>query len=306
MGYRNAYHQCFAPMDKYFTPFLVPHSKKGFSTKEKREVLPEHNQSLNLVPQIMSNQADDCIHTIEKLEQYGYKEININLGCPSKTVVSKRRGSGFLAYPEELRVFLNRVCEFAMARGILISVKTRLGKQDVDDFQKIMEIYEELPLSEVIIHPRIQTDFYKGHPRMEQFSYAYQTSRHDLCYNGDLFTVLDIQKLLSDYPKIDRVMLGRGILKNPFLVEWAKAEAISDTDRAYTEKELARLRNFHDRIFETYQKDYFGEANVLFKMKELWTFLGDRFPEYEKQLKIIRKAQHLDRYLDAVNEIFKY
>ena len=160
--FRNAYHRYFYPMDKYFTPFLVPHSKKGFSAKEKREILPENNEGLYLVPQIMSNHADECLKTIEKLRVYGYKEVNLNMGCPSKTVVSKGRGAGFLAFPEELDYFLDEVFERISNTDVKLSIKTRLGRDEPEEFFRILEIYNQYPLEELIIHPRVQKDFYKN------------------------------------------------------------------------------------------------------------------------------------------------
>lgn len=312
MGYRNAYDHCFAPLDKYFTPFLVPHSKKGFSTKEKREVVPENNQGIPLIPQIMSNQAENCIQTIEKLAVYGYKEVNLNMGCPSRTVVSKKRGSGFLAYPEELRAFLDQVCNETAKKGIGISVKTRIGKNAPDELIELLDIYNEFPLTELIIHPRVQSDFYKGTPRMEWFTYAYEHSKNPVCYNGDIYTVSEFWALMKKYPNLDRIMIGRGILRNPFLIEWIK-ESLQENNETmhqasecpFSAKELERIRSFHDEVLKIYQNEYSGEANVLFKMKEIWTYLGNSFPEYPKQLKAIRKAQHLDRYSEAVNVILK-
>lgn len=156
--YRRAYHQHFAPMDKYFTPFLVPHTKKGFSTKEKNDVMPEHSPGMNLVPQIMSNQAESFLHTVEKLKVYGYEEVNLNLGCPSKTVVSKGRGSGFLADPDGLDRFLDEIFKKC---DVKISIKTRIGKDDPEEFARLLDIYNQYPVEELIIHPRVQKDFIK-------------------------------------------------------------------------------------------------------------------------------------------------
>lgn len=288
--FRNAYHKYFHPMDKYFTPFLVPHSKKGFSVKEKREILPENNQGLYLVPQIMSNHAKDCIKTIGKLQEFGYQEINLNMGCPSKTVVSKGRGSGFLAFPEELDRFLEEVFDGTGHGKIKISVKTRIGKDEPEEFLHILDIYNRYPLEELIIHPRVQKDFYKNEPNLEMFGYGLRNSKSKVCYNGDIFDAgkcCGIQKL---FPETDRYMLGRGILRNPALLDEIHGKSI--------QKE--RLRQFHDKLYEDYKAVNSGDKNVLFKMKEIWSYLGASFPGQEKTLKRIRKAQRLDVYEDAV------
>ncbi len=284
-------------MDKYFTPFFVPHSKKGFSTKEKREILPENNAGLFLVPQIMSNHAEDCLKTIDKLLAYGYKEINLNMGCPSKTVVSKGRGSGFLAFPEELDRFLDGVFEGIRDTDVRLSVKTRLGKDGPEEFFRILEIYNQYPLEELIIHPRVQKDFYKNEPNLELFAYGQENSKSPVCYNGDIFTAEKYEKIQKLFPKVSAFMLGRGILMDPALLERIKKEAGDGGAQA------GKIRRFHDKLCEEYRALGMGDKNVLFKMKEIWCYLGKSFPGKEKALKKIRKAERFDRYEAAVEEL---
>lgn len=289
--YRRAYHTCFCPMDKYFTPFLVPHLKKGFSTKEKNEIIPEHNPGMYLVPQIMTNCAGDFIKTVEKLQVYGYQEVNLNLGCPSKTVVSKFRGSGFLGKPEELDRFLDEI--FSKSR-VKISVKTRIGKDSPEEFEHLLEIYRRYPLEELIIHPRIQLDFYKNHPNLDEFGKSLEQEYFPICYNGDIFQPDDYEKIRQRFPDVKRIMLGRGIIMDPSLAEQLKGK-----ERA----SLNRLRQFHDQIYGDYQSLDMGDKNVLFKMKELWCYMGEMFPEQKKALKAIKKAENKERYEEAVREI---
>lgn len=293
--FRNAYHAHFRPMDKYFTPFLVPHSKKGFSTREKREVDPENNRGLYLVPQIMSNQAKDCLQTIGKLEAYGYREINLNMGCPSKTVVSKGRGSGFLAYPEDLDAFLEEVFE-GLPRHMKLSVKTRLGKEAPEEFYRILDIYNQYPLEELIIHPRVQTDFYKNTPDFSMFAYGMENSACPVCYNGDIFSAGDYDRVRERFPQTDLFMLGRGILENPFLIR----EISRDPEAG---KDMAVFWAFHDDVYQGYQELSMGNKNVLFKMKELWCYMGKLFPGREKTLKKIRKAESPRSYEAALAEL---
>ncbi|WPB47861.1 tRNA-dihydrouridine(16) synthase [[Clostridium] scindens] len=289
--YRRAYHACFHPMDKYFTPFLVPHTKRGFNTRELNDILPENNEGMRLVPQILTNDAKGFLQTVKKLEDYGYKEVNLNLGCPSKTVVSKNRGSGFLAMPEELDRFLNEIYE---GTEVKISIKTRIGKHSPEEFGRLLEIYNQYPVEELIIHPRLQQDFYKNTPNLEVFAEAVRGSRNPLCYNGDIFSASDMDRMKKEFPEVKTYMLGRGILVNPGLAGELAGEGPADR---------GRIRVFHDRIYEDYQKISMGDKNVLFKMKELWCYMGHHFPGSEKQLKKIRKAERLDRYEAAVAEI---
>lgn len=290
--YRNAYHRYFMPMDKYFTPFLVPHLKKGFSTKELNEILPEHNEGLYLVPQILSNDAEGFLATMKKLQRLGYSEVNLNLGCPSKTVVSKYRGSGFLAKPEKLEEFLDRIYSEA---EVQISVKTRIGRDSPEEFERLLKIYNKYPVKELIIHPRVQQDFYKNVPNLAVFAEAVKESRNPLCYNGDIFSVSDHQRIEEDFPELPAVMLGRGIITDPGLLEKIKGK--KDTD-------AGRLRAFHDKILEDYRALDFGDKNVLFKMKEIWCYLGKNFAGGEKQLKKVKKAERMKDYETAVDGLF--
>lgn len=291
--YRNAYHRYYMPMDKYFTPFLVPHRKKGFSTKELNEILPDHNKGMDLVPQILSNHAEGFLDTVKKLQRFGYKEINLNLGCPSKTVVSKYRGAGFLAKPEELEKFLDRIYSEAEAE---ISIKTRIGKNSAEEFERILEIYNKYPVKELIIHPRVQRDFYKNEPNLSVFAEAVRESMNPLCYNGDIFTVLDCQKIKEEFPQLPAVMLGRGIISNPGLLEEIRGK----------ERDMEKLRAFMNQIFEGYRELDFGDKNVLFKLKEIWCYLGNMFEGRENQLKKIKKAERIKDYTDAVDGLFAF
>lgn len=297
--FRNAYHRCFYPMDKYFTPFLVPHSKKGFSAKEKRDILPEHNEGLYLVPQIMSNHGDECLKTIGKLQMYGYKEINLNMGCPSKTVVSKGRGAGFLAFLEELNCFLDEVFEGIRNTDVKISIKTRLGRDEPEEFFRILEIYNQYPLKELIIHPRVQKDFYKNIPNVGMFGYGVANSANPVCYNGDIFSVEKYIEVSRCFPDVKTFMLGRGILSDPGLLGRIQRKV----ENGKEETELKRIRQFHDQLYEDYRALSMGDKNVLFKMKEIWSYLGQSFPGHEKVLKKIRKAERLEQYTAAVEEL---
>lgn len=291
--YRRAYHMHYRAMDKYFTPFLVPHTKKDFNTREKNDILPEHNRGMYLVPQILANDAEGFLNTVQKLKVYGYQEVNLNLGCPSKTVVSKGRGSGFLFYTDELNRFLD---EIYAKSDVKISIKTRIGKYGADEWGKLLEIYNQYPLEELIVHPRVQQQFYKGKPDLAAFDDAMKECKHPLCYNGDIFAPEDIERIKERFPELSCVMLGRGILRNPELV-WLIESGKERID-------IKRLRAFHDQIYEDYQEVSCGDKNVLFKMKELWCYLGMLFPEEDKLLKKIRKAEKLGKYEAIVDELF--
>lgn len=299
--YRNAYNACYHPMDKYFTPFLSPKANSGLSFRELNDILPEHNQGLYLVLQILTNQAEDFMRTAMELREYGYTEVNLNLGCPSGTVVSKHKGAGFLEQPDRLDRLLDEVCTRLEQIGMELSVKTRLGMTSPDEFPGLLEIYNRYPIKELILHPRIRTDYYKNTPNMPAFRVGFEGSRAPVCYNGDIFTVSDYETLCGEYPKLDRVMFGRGIISNPGLLDRIAAGA--DSGSAGTGKET--LRQFHQMVYEGYREIMSGDRNVLFKMKELWACMIQIFSDNGKYIKRIKKSQRLEEYEAAVAAVFR-
>jgi len=290
--YRNAYHKHFRAMDKYFTPFLSPSQNKTFKTREMQDVLPENNTDMFIVPQILSNKAEDFIEMAKRLGQLGYQEVNLNLGCPSPTVVTKGKGSGFLEHTEALDAFLEAVLDGV---DMKISIKTRIGKDDPEEFHELMRIYNRYPLEELIIHPRIQQDHYKNTPNLEMFGMGLGISRSPVCYNGDICTASDCERILEQFSGIAAVMIGRGILQNPGLLE-----SIADN----TVLSKSKLRAFHDMIYEEYQEILFGEHVVLFKMKELWFHMLPIFADAERYGKIIKKVQNLKDYEQIIDSLF--
>lgn len=291
--FRNALHRYFDNIDKYFIPFIKPNQKGHFSSREKQDVCPENNQGMKAIPQILTNSTDDFIHTVWKLQQYGYQEINLNFGCPSKTVITKGRGSGFLAFPDELERFLDEI--FEKAGDVDISIKTRIGKESPDEFARILQIYNQYPLKELIIHPRVQKDFYKNHPNLEVFREAVKESKNPVCYNGDMFCLEDYKKISAEFPETDSFMFGRGLLMNPGLAREIRQGICLDKET---------LKKFHDYLYEEYCQVLFGDKTILFKMKELWVFLAPAFTNHEKYLKRIKKSEKLNVYETVVEELF--
>lgn len=294
--YRNAYHKFFRPMDRYFTPFIA---NKKMSNGEIRDLLPEHNKGMHVVPQILTNRSEDFLVVAKEIAQYGYDTVNLNVGCPSGTVVAKGRGAGLLAETEVLDRFLYEIFEGYAGK---ISIKTRIGMEDENEWQDILAVYEKYPLEELIIHPRVRKDFYKGNPRLDAFSYAMEESGHRLCYNGDICSAEDLQDRKERFPDLDRVMLGRGLLCNPFLIEMSKTA--DDAAHDHMQEKKDRLYAFHQEILEGYIQIMSGDRNVLFRMKELWFYLGDCFTNADKYLKKIKKSERLVAYQAAVDALF--
>ena len=297
--YRNVYHAMFGDMDKYFTPFLAPTKKKILKTRDRKEIAPEHNHGMNVVPQILTNNAEQFLDTCNKLVDLGYREVNINLGCPAATVVSKKKGSGFLEDPDKLDRFFSEIFEqmsnYPEDRRFRISVKTRIGMEFSEEFEDIMKVYNRYPFSEIIIHPRLQKDYYNNHPNLEVFAEALEQCVHPVCYNGDIFTKEDYDVFCKRFPMVDRIMLGRGMVANPGLLREIK------TGQTITTEEL---KQYHDRLYAGYREAMDCEKDALFKMKEVWFYLGKMFPESEKILNKVRKANKPEEYQEAVSRMF--
>lgn len=290
--YRNAHHAFFDNINKYFSPFIVANQSESFKTRELNDILPENNNGIPLIPQILTNNAKDFIHTSKKLTQLGYDEINLNLGCPSGTVVSKGKGAGFLAKTKELDEFLDEIFSSSISK---ISIKTRLGKDKPEEFYELIEIFNRYPLKELIIHPRIQTDFYKNKPNSKVFQDALLLSKNPVCYNGDIFTLSDYIAFTTAFPVVQTIMLGRGLITNPGL-----AAELSGNKKVT--KSLVKA--FHDKLYEDYKRILSGDRNVLYKMKGLWVYLILLFSDNAKHWKRIKKAERLFEYEAAVLSLF--
>lgn len=316
MTYRRAYERNFGGVDRYFTPFIV---NKKLGAREIEGILPENNPGQVLIPQIMSNRAEDFIQVAKEIAAYGYDTVNLNLGCPSGTVVSKKRGAGFLAYPDELDAFLSEVYDKCPMK---ISIKTRIGLEDENEWENLLSIYEKYPMEELIIHPRLRIDYYKAPIRMEAFAKAVEQIKVPICYNGEINSLEDVVRIKEQFPQIERIMIGRGVLRYPYLMKQiheAEHDGVRDTVNAgehiirsekstvseMSDSELKNgIRIFHDELLEEYRIIMSGDRNALFKMKEIWSYLGDSFEGAEKCLKKIKKANHITDYKIAVNELF--
>ena len=289
--YRNIFREMFGDgIDKYYTPFIAPTSSHKFKGRSKRDILPENNRDIPLVPQILTNHADDFLYTTGCLQAYGYTEINLNLGCPSGTVVSKGRGSGFLAYPEELDRFLDEIFQKTDAA---LSIKTRLGKETPEEFLEIIKIYNKYPIYELTIHPRVQKDVYKNKPNWDMFERALEITKNPVCYNGDINTVEDYGRFKERFPTVDCIMIGRGLVANPGLVcEIQRGKKMSETD----------CMTFMQRLCEAYNDIMPGEP-TLHKMKEIWPYLCQNRPDGMKLWKKIKKTKNLSEYNHIINDL---
>lgn len=319
--FRNTYNKYYKGVDKFFAPFMSPADNCVMNPKEKKDILPENNEGVYLVPQILASKSYHFNAAAEALCDMGYKEINLNLGCPSGTVCSKGKGSGFLNRTGLLEPFLDDIFEYAGKMQFKLSIKTRIGYTDCDEWEEILDIYNKYPISELIIHPRLRCDFYKEPIRMEQFVYALKNSKNPIVYNGEINTIDDIKAvrkvIKENNPNMpDALMIGRGFLRNPEFIEeiraWEKDndKQIGKEDNASvlgshsSEFDWKRFRKYHDDLYGQYKTMMSPDINVLFKMKEQWTYWREMFPDDEKTVKKILKAKYFSEYDIEVNKLF--
>lgn len=291
--YRQTHHEMFPGLHRYYTPFFAPTADSPLTGRGLADMHPDHNQGVPVVPQLLTNRAEDFISAARLLQDLGYEEVNLNVGCPSGTVVAKGKGAGFLARPQELDDFLDQVFRRLTLR---VSVKTRIGVTAPDEWPALLDAFSRYPLCELIVHPRLRTDYYRGKVRQEAFAYAVEHTALPLCYNGDLFSVQDCRETARRFPTVSHWMLGRGLVCNPALVRELQGGP------PLTKAELLA---FHDRLLEGYRTLYSGDRPVLGKMKELWFYWSHLFPAPEKPLKAMRKAKSLTEYTFAAQALFR-
>ena len=289
--FRSIHAQCFGMLDRYYTPFIAPaRVGSNFGKRDLKELDPANNEGLNVIPQLLTKDADEFVWSAHMLAQMGYKEVNLNLGCPSGTVTAKGKGAGFLRNLDELGAFLQDICTRS---ELPVSVKTRIGVADDGEYEKILQLYCQLPLTELIVHPRVLKDRYQGRPRQAFYGQSLERAPFSVAYNGNIFSPTDFDALVSDYPQTRHVMLGRGLLTNPALVRMVKGGEAAT---------LEELKRFHDLLFCAYQKDMGG--NAVFRMKEWWAYAKCAFENPKAVHRHVRGVKRVADYEAGVARIF--
>ena len=291
--FRRLHHQFFPGVDRYYMPFLSPTRDHVFTPRELREILPENNPDAEVIPQLLTKVPEDFLWAAGELAAMGYQTVNLNLGCPSGTVVAKGKGSGMLADPSALDAFLDAVFSRAPCA---VSVKTRLGLSDPEEFGPLLEIYNHYPLAELIVHPRVQKDGYRHPVRLEAFAPILAASRHPVCFNGGLVTTQDCRDLVGRFSGICGVMIGQGLVANPALVRQIRGGPGADRET---------LRAFHEALFGSYSQLFGSAHNAMMRMKELWAYLIRLFRDSGPYAKRLRKARDPQTFSQAVDAVFQ-
>ena len=291
--FRQIHHELFPGVSEYYTPFVAPDSNGGFRAKFLRELTADYGQ-VHVIPQLLVNNADAFSLTADCLFELGFREINLNAGCPSGTVFSKHKGAGMLRDPASLDTLLDRIMDHAESKGYRISVKTRMGVHSADEFPGILEIYEKYPIQKLIVHARCRNDFYEGRADLTRFAETVTDCRIPLVYNGDITSENDLEVLRLAAPQIRNVMIGRAAVANPALFRVLQGG---------NQLTLRELKEFHDRLMEAWLEDGLSPFFTVERMKTLWAYMQAMFPENRREVKAIMKSRTMDSFRSAVGTL---
>ena len=290
--YRQVHSRMFPGADEYWAPFIAPDSAGNFKAGSMREVLPENNAGIKLIPQVLANNPEAFLAVARELKEMGYDEVDLNAGCPSGTVFAKHKGAGMLTDIRSLDAFLDTVFSECPIR---ISVKTRLGAERVEEFDMILRIYKKYPFSRVAVHTRCRSGMYKSPTSPEAFAPALEQFQSRACYNGNIVDTDSFKAITEMYPPLEKLMLGRGAVTNPALIRQLKGGSALEKEE---------LKEFHDLLVSETLSSGLCETFTVGRMKELWFYLSFMFENCEKQIKAIKKTRHIDDYNSAVNSLF--
>ena len=289
--YRQTHARFFGGVEEYFAPFIAPDGNGKFKASALRDILPENNEGLRLIPQLLVNRAEPFLRVAEQLAGLGYEEVNLNIGCPSGTVVAKHKGAGMLL---DLRSLDDCLAEIFSRCPMAVSVKTRMGLERTEEFAQILEIYNKYPMKRLIIHARARSGMYKSRVDLPAFLAALPKCRCPIWYNGDVFSPEDMAKLKEAHG-LTGVMLGRGAVADPALPRLIRGgDALS----------AGELKAFHDGLLERFLAEGLGEQAAMARLKELWFYMLYKFPDSKKEAKGLLKSQRLGDYTAAVEALF--
>jgi len=293
--FRNAFHKFFGGIDTFYAPYIRLNGKLVIKPSYERDLLPENNVGLELIPQIITNDAEEFLFVANYVQQLGYKELNWNLGCPYPMVTKCGMGSGLINDAEKINNILHKVHSES---DITVSMKMRLGYDNSNEILNTLPILDTYPLKNIAIHARIGKQLYKGGVNLDAFQECINNTKHTLYYNGDITSVTKFNELQQRFPKIDNWMIGRGLISDPFLPSMIKNNTYN-----YPENKLEVFSAFHDTLYEGYSESLSGASHLLLKMLHLWEYFATQFSNPRKTLKKIKKAKSIKAYNQAVNDI---
>ncbi|MFQ3173366.1 MAG: tRNA-dihydrouridine synthase [Flavobacterium sp.] len=295
--FRNAQNKIFGGIDTYYAPYIRLNGKMIIKTSYQRDLLPENNSELEVIPQIITNDANEFLFVAKYVQELGYKELNWNLGCPYPMVTKCGMGSGLISNTEKINQILHKVHNES---DILVSMKMRLGYDTTEEILDVFPILEKYPIKNVAIHARIGKQLYKGGVHLDAFQACVDNTKLKLYYNGDITTVAKFKEMQARFPTIDHWMIGRGLIADPFLPSMIKNDSLE-----YPTNKMELFNAFHDTLYEGYSESLSGSTHILLKMHHLWDYFSATFSNPHKVAKNIKKAKSIRNYEATVKEIIK-
>ena len=295
--FRRAWSQFFNGIDVAVSPFIPLAESFRFRGKHLQDVIPNQNTRIPVIPQVLGIDPEKFIFLATRLEDLGHQTLNWNLGCPKKTVARKKRGSGLLPYPEQLRKILD---ELIPKLPIKLSIKTRLGFNSPDEFFKLIEVYNDFPLDSLIIHPRIGTQMYDGEMHLKALDQTIGQIKHKIVFSGDISDYKTYESLKTRYPQIDDWMLGRGVLTNPFLPKWIRAGKIENNEGQIRQT----LYHLHEELFCEIRDKIKRERPILNKMKDFWSYFARWFKNDEAIFSTLARMDNIDDFMEYLKKVF--
>ncbi len=290
--FRNAVDKFFGGIDLYYAPYIRLHGQQEIKNSYQRDLLPANNHVNRLIPQVMTNNAEEFLFVAHYVQGLGYNELNWNLGCPYPMVTKRALGSGLLKHKEKIDTLLKRVSDES---DIIISLKMRLGYEDNCEILDLLPVLEKHNIKNIVIHPRLGRQLYKGDVDLDLFQKCIDNTHHQVCYNGDIDSVAKYRELRQRFPFVDTWALGRGIIANPFLSEMIK----TDNDRL-PDNWIEVFSRFHDTLFQLYDEALSGPKHIVLKMQSFWEYFAQLFSNPHKAWKNIKKAKNIQAYHEAV------
>jgi len=294
--FRNAFQTHFKGLDEVYTPFLRLDKKKTLKSSQIKDILPENNSKIRVIPQILTNSVQDFIYLSNYLADLGYEEINWNLGCPFPMVAKRQMGSGLLPYPEKIEHILEQVVNTI---PIKLSIKMRLGYENEEEIYKILPLLDKFSLTEIIIHARIGKQMYKGNANPDAFEKCINLTKHQLSYNGDIISLESFQQLNKRFETINSWMIGRSAISNPFLIE-----EIKKGETCNKSQKIERFSDFHSDLYEQFSNTLSGSGHILSKMTHLWEYFSQSFSNSRKVYKAIKKSNSIRKFEEKIHHIF--
>jgi tRNA-dihydrouridine synthase len=295
--FRNAQNKLFGGIDTFYSPYIRLNAKMIIKASYERDLLPENNLDLEVIPQVITNDADEFLFVAKYVRELGYKELNWNLGCPYPMVTKSGMGSGLISNPEKINHVLERAHNES---DIIVSMKMRLGYETTEEILDALPILDKYPIKNIAIHARIGKQLYKGGVHLDAFQQCIDNTKHKLYYNGDITSVAKFHEMQQRFPSIDHWMIGRGLISDPFL-----PTMIKNNTEEYPENKIELFNAFHDTLYAIYSESLSGSTHILLKMYHLWEYFSATFSDPHKVLKKIKKAQSIRNYETAVAEIFR-